>query len=172
MPRPSSASRIGSPPHTRGKDPLHGKHVVRKGITPAYAGKSAVSGFGEDLTWDHPRIRGEKPYRRYVSPCRVGSPPHTRGKGPLRSLPCPSGGITPAYAGKSLPCVFPWAQKKDHPRIRGEKAIRTMNQDIAEGSPPHTRGKDLRPDSPVLCNRITPAYAGKSRCPGHAHAPA
>ena len=90
----------GPPPHTRGKavPRLPAPPVCR--ITPAYAGKSSL-GFGRTYPdWDHPRIRGEKVRRELRDGCKLGSPPHTRGKAcrPQRDQAEP--GITPAYAGK------------------------------------------------------------------------
>ena len=50
----------GSPPRMRGKVPLCSADCLRPGITPAYAGKSAVGqGLGDGLG-DHPRVCGEK----------------------------------------------------------------------------------------------------------------
>ena len=52
--------KIGSPPHTRGKE--NGRKIWRRwpGITPAYAGKSENHIVKMNLYRDHPRIRGEK----------------------------------------------------------------------------------------------------------------
>ena len=74
----------GSPPHTRGKvaRPHHEPKVV--GITPAHAGKSSVSWLGKPEPEDHPRTRGEKSYLLEQGIKPIGSPPHTRGKGPHR----------------------------------------------------------------------------------------
>ena len=51
---------------------------------------------------DHPRICGEKswPHRRYDMV--LGSPPHMRGKVDVVTGLEDGGGITPAYAGKSI----------------------------------------------------------------------
>ena len=66
-------------------------------------------------------------------------------------------------------------QRKDHPRICGEKSLLVCRFALSRGSPPHMRGKVfLR----ALCEDfagITPAYAGKrfvslsapSRCQDH-----
>ena len=69
--------------------------------------------------------------------------------------------ITPAYAGKSLfhPAVvsIPW----DHPRICGEKAKGSSLTTSKSGSPPHMRGKGVKPRYHRVAMGITPAYAGK-----------
>ena len=51
---------LGSPPHTRGKvsNQFFDNNGVR--ITPAHAGKSAISDRPEIYLKDHPRTRGEK----------------------------------------------------------------------------------------------------------------
>ena len=70
-------------------------------ITPAYAGKSAISIF--------------------LCASSGGSPPPMRGK-VLHDISCSVVlGITPAYAGKSeiVPCFENGI--KDHPRLCGEK---------------------------------------------------
>ena len=52
--------RKGSPPRMRGKvDTLQTVHDAI-GITPAYAGKSALQSCKKEPFWDHPRICGEK----------------------------------------------------------------------------------------------------------------
>ena len=52
--------RKGSPPHTRGKEVDSELVNIQKGITPAYAGKSAQLRAKRATERDHPRIRGEK----------------------------------------------------------------------------------------------------------------
>lgn len=51
----------GSPPHVRGKDDRQLILCVCLGITPACAGKSEMITSQIALTWDHPRMCGEKP---------------------------------------------------------------------------------------------------------------
>ena len=70
---------------------------------------------------DHPRLRGEKPliYARMFF--FAGSPPLTRGKADILADLLKLPGITPAYAGKSIPGIVGKVDMKDHPRLRGEK---------------------------------------------------
>lgn len=58
--RRSVGWRWGSPPHGRGKDPLH--HMVDGAaiITPAWAGKSTQRSNARNKGRDHPRMGGEK----------------------------------------------------------------------------------------------------------------
>ena len=74
--------------------------------------------------------------------------------------------ITPAYAGKSLPCPALLRFRQDHPRVCGEKHTHLNGTFLNLGSPPRMRGKaPLLSKAPSECG-ITPAYAGKSdyRC--------
>ena len=70
----------GSPPRGRGKDLLFNDGQKRIGITPAWAGKSAVRKTTAKLTKDHPRVGGEKIVSRASSTLKSGSPPRGRGK--------------------------------------------------------------------------------------------
>ena len=56
----SIESGVGSPPHVRGKGPLHLLRCRVKGITPACAGKSVWSRLNRVRLADHPRMCGEK----------------------------------------------------------------------------------------------------------------
>ena len=70
--------------------------------------------------------------------------------------------IPPAYAGKSsVPSQFRM-NRRDHPRICGEKPVLPCQFMYVSGSPPHMRGKDFSSDLLHFDVRITPAYAGKS----------
>ena len=56
----SLALTSGSPPRMRGKDYEKDLKTKERGITPAYAGKSAACPPTPFLCWDHPRVCGEK----------------------------------------------------------------------------------------------------------------
>ena len=74
-----------------------------------------------------------------------------------------TGRITPAYAGKSGNFHLMRAKPQDHPRLCGEKATHGTGFLRALGSPPPMRGKVPEHLADKVANRITPAYAGKSR---------
>ena len=93
---------------------------------------------------------------------RTGPPPPMRGKGYLRRQQECRGGITPAYAGKSLNSTLILFMIKDHPRLCGEKMACTRSACLITGSPPPMRGKVEKASRCVQRHRITPAYAGKS----------
>ena len=91
--------------------------------------------------WDHPRLRGEKVADLTGSRDIEGSPPLTRGKVSTAIHTYGDLGITPAYAGKSYSNFPEPLFVKDHPRLRGEKAVEKPNFQSVTGSPPLTRGK-------------------------------
>ena len=90
-----------------------------------------------------------------------GSPPRVRGKGHGTGFTDRCVGITPACAGKSGPKINPFGQKRDHPRVCGEKHIGQRPVPTTPGSPPRVRGKGILCDCVLLLGGITPAYAGK-----------
>ena len=92
---------LGSPPPMRGKVTLPSGNFTDTRITPAYAGKSMVSGVCSPELRDHPRLCGEKPPNISQTMLHDGSPPPMRGKGVSFTYAETFPGITPAYAGKS-----------------------------------------------------------------------
>ena len=114
------------------------------------------------MTWDHPRICGEKDTAAYTAFRNVGSPPHMRGKELFFQHCLFAQRITPAYAGKRGSTLGRLPFRTDHPRVCGEKfrAYAMIWQEW--GSPPRMRGKARRQAPIWHRHRITPAYAGKS----------
>ena len=155
-------TRLGSPPHGRGKANSQRTIGFVRGITPAWAGKSISSNCMSFAQEDHPRMGGEKHPAFFLLHSLLGSPPHGRGKVIWRSQ-CKAGvRITPAWAGKrrSLSPTLP--RTRDHPRMGGEKVAVFDLFEVVEGSPPHGRGKGTVSFSGRSRTRITPAWAGKS----------
>ena len=87
-----------------------------------------------------------------------------RGKGQWLHKTFRCSRITPAHAGKSRLAGKVLPARRDHPRARGEKAGCLWLGRVREGSPPHTRGKEVHLVRHIDCHGITPAHAGKSRC--------
>ena len=158
-------ARSETPPQMRGKDALAPCLVVLLGITPACAGKRGPTWEKRSISWDHPRVCGEKPWTPWEKIVLKGSPPRVRGKAQPLFLDDRTEGITPACAGKSFYDLQTLQRYKDHPRVCGEKRSSGGPRRWKWGSPPRVRGKGLRclllPDS----KRITPACAGKSPKP-------
>ena len=126
-------------------------------ITPAWAGKSDIyETLGTDPE-DHPRVGGEKPPPYDQLGRRAGAPPRGRGKGgklPGRVRP---EGITPAWAGKRQPRRPSNRDRRDHPRVGGEKTWTPCKQCMTLGSPPRRRGKVVQHLVQQLHGGITPA---------------
>ena len=114
------------------------------------------------MMWDHPRTCGEKAGKRPRRQCRLGSPPHMRGKETACALRGGNTGITPAHAGKSRRSSPRQTARRDHPRTCGEKGTTKKSISGNLGSPPHMRGKDIQPADEKSIAGITPAHAGKS----------
>ena len=74
-------------------------------------------------------------------PFKLGSPPRMRGKAPERWTSGITQTITPAYAGKSARILKRRTEKRDHPRVCGEKLKFGTNVTKNPGSPPRVRGK-------------------------------
>ena len=71
--------------------------------------------------------------------------------------------ITPADAGKTQTGLEASALLRDHPRGCGENYSGMYARVSINGSPPRMRGKLDRSTQNRVCQRITPADAGKTR---------
>ena len=91
-----------------------------------------------------------------------GSPPRGRGKVSSVSMCTRSPGITPAWAGKRFQSHGAVPFPGDHPRVGGEKTSADRPRIADIGSPPRGRGKAEIESYADECDRITPAWAGKS----------
>ena len=111
----------GSPPRGRGKGLRYIVKVPLIRITPAWAGKSISQTSTMKPAEDHPRVGGEKMSLQVHFRLVRGSPPRGRGKGDLHHDGRHTGGITPAWAGKSDFDFWHLISFWDHPRVGGEK---------------------------------------------------
>ena len=132
---------VGSPPRMRGKGTPVLRGFGRTGITPAYAGKSLGCFCGLCCGRDHPRVCGEKNLTLNYEDMQKGSPPRMRGKAVCNADSLRTGGITPAYAGKSDATRWTITIRRDHPRVCGEKTLCRSTVVPVWGSPPRVRGK-------------------------------
>ena len=92
----------GSPPRVRGKVVVKNMKNTAYRITPACAGKRRLSSACTWLSWDHPRVCGEKQGANSMAYNAGGSPPRVRGKARVETAGKPAPGITPACAGQRL----------------------------------------------------------------------
>ena len=153
----------------RGKAHPFSLHFTSRRITPAYAGKRVTRGVADLWNKDHPRLCGEKAFKVPERSTKVGSPPPMRGKVWIYDDLEIVRRITPAYAGKSSPLTLPYYHPPDHPRLCGEKAVKERLLKISGGSPPPMRGKVYHGYGKEQGQRITPAYAGKSKRSSQRH---
>ena len=116
----------GSPPRMRGKARSRCFVVEVMRITPAYAGKRIAELQTPAVSWDHPRVCGEKVPITCVPKYALGSPPRVRGKVCWRERHRPVPGITPACAGKSGRTSGLTRPARDHPRVCGEKVYGSL----------------------------------------------
>ena len=112
-------------------------------ITPAGAGKTALSHLQLAFSKDHPRRCGENRDRLCPTCNWRGSPPQVRGK-PVGTL-------------------LAWVKAQDHPRRCGENSEPAGKTIVNVGSPPQVRGKPLSASTHHRVYRITPAGAGKTQ---------
>ena len=119
-----SPEYLGSPPPMRGKVPPRHCCFMSSRITPAYAGKRLRGRRSDAAVRDHPRLCGEKAYKKLAKSRKKGSPPPMRGKAVSHIWVCQRGGITPAYAGKSThPTYTAHAKGGSPPPMRGKANI-------------------------------------------------
>ena len=85
----------------RGKPTIKAFSADSIGITPAYAGKTALYAKWDGMEKDHPRVCGENHTLGFPIFARGGSPPRMRGKPVFSTIFSASVRITPAYAGKT-----------------------------------------------------------------------
>ena len=71
-------------------------------------------------------------------------------------------GIIPAYAGSTSRWCSRRRLRADHPRIRGEHVVFSLDPHFRIGSSPHTRGARQPPERQYRGRRIIPAYAGST----------
>ncbi len=107
-------------------------------------------------------MRGERRCTKRRGYLGHGSSPHARGT-PRR---IESGGarrrIIPACAGNAVAPCAPCRTAPDHPRMRGERLIRSSGARAFTGSSPHARGTPRRTSARHSLCRIIPACAGNA----------
>ena len=157
--------RTGSSPLTRGKHYGADGRRARRGLIPAHAGKTSVTGQGQGRDRAHPRSRGENSLLAPWSLTASGSSPLTRGKHGGDRKRRQGGRLIPAHAGKTVCCSPCRRSRWAHPRSRGENKNAALLEMPVIGSSPLTRGKreDRHPRLDV--QRLIPAHAGKTTAP-------
>ena len=114
-------SHTGSSPPTRRKHLRRYPVVLRGGLIPAHAGKTASQLPPSRDTWAHPRSRGENLIGVAADLSAQGSSPLTRGKQPAASGRMGASGLIPTHAGKTGLLVSTANHRGAHPRSHGGK---------------------------------------------------
>ena len=133
-------------------------------ITPAWAGKRRMGDAVQPVGKDYPRVGGEETIIHGGRLQLVGLPPRGRGRVEIDRSGRGRSRITPAWAGKRphAPLWYPWAW--DYPRVGGEESPSDPTPMGTRGLPPRGRGRGRKMRKVSMGWRITPAWAGKSRC--------
>ena len=157
-----SVASMGTPPRARGRLSPPRDTPTGLGNTPACAGKTRRRTPHSAPWWEHPRVRGEDNDLRANSHAGVGTPPRARGRLAHCLAHCLNDGNTPACAGKTGGEEQAWADRGEHPRVRGEDGPSMFTMKGFQGTPPRARGRpSVRPPS-VKTYGNTPACAGKT----------
>ena len=153
----------GSSPHSRGTQRTEEWAIRIMRIIPALAGNTIIGASPFNLSWDHPRTRGE----HHIT----------------IELLIITKRIIPALAGNTVLMLYPQLLMVDHPRTRGEhptcnqsRYLRARiipalagNTDLSGADlryakdHPRTRGEHLSPTQATSMSlRIIPALAGNT----------
>src|SRR5690606_18529535 len=127
---------------------------------PACAGTTAPAA-GPRPGWrEHPRVRGDdlNPFGApFPDP---GTPPRARGRRRADARGVRRGGNTPACAGTTHHAGLQHGQLEEHPRVRGDDAMRPEDAGDLDGTPPRARGRPRSCTDATVTGRNTPACAG------------
>ena len=155
----------GSSPRGRGKRDAGGQRVCRRGLIPAWAGKTWNSQLELSKRSAHPRVGGENCCASLSKEPPTGSSPRGRGKRDELSHGLVILGLIPAWAGKTGVGSSVSAGLAAHPRVGGENRQATGARELPAGSSPRGRGKLLRRDYRRVLHGLIPAWAGKTASP-------
>ena len=153
----------GSSPRVRGKPHRRSQLLVRGGLIPACAGKTAPRPRASNPRPAHPRVCGENAPAGRLPTGADGSSPRVRGKHLVHCAPHAHARLIPACAGKTRSRGFPPPSRPAHPRVCGENKATDPIQGALEGSSPRVRGKRVGRLGRARHSGLIPACAGKTR---------
>ena len=152
----------GSSPRMRGKPAFNGAIYNITRLIPAYAGKTNDTESWPIIERAHPRVCGENAHRLMMHSPKLGSSPRMRGKPILKAHRRNPQRLIPAYAGKTSMSPIRDKCKWAHPRVCGENLDLYQSTRACDGSSPRMRGKLDDRTNRRRCERLIPAYAGKT----------
>ena len=153
----------GSSPHVRGARGCAAHVRTLTGIIPACAGSTFYGHVRQHRRRDHPRMCGE--HGEVFNSQRIdrGSSPHVRGARSHSMFTARQHGIIPACAGSTSAGLNHAGGTRDHPRMCGEHARRSLQHGPGKGSSPHVRGALSGRIVFTDCWGIIPACAGSTQ---------
>ena len=165
VPTGNRVIREGSSPRGRGKLMRDIEAWGDYGLIPAWAGKTNLGNNALFMPRAHPRVGGENSTAVSSAAVSRGSSPRGRGKPDRCSEGGSRCGLIPAWAGKTSVIACRFIVFPAHPRVGGENVPFQIVVTGQVGSSPRGRGKRRKTISCVACNRLIPAWAGKTSCP-------
>ena len=152
----------GSSPLARGTRKHHLARLQSPGLIPARAGNTRLRDPRREVTWAHPRSRGEHEDFTPGSGKRLGSSPLARGTPAGCVKMGSSTGLIPARAGNTLTPYTFVVQHAAHPRSRGEHTLPISPLMSVAGSSPLARGTPLSAPAHTPRRGLIPARAGNT----------
>ena len=158
--RPGNPVSPGSSPRARGTGGSAPRSDACDRFIPACAGNGPNPPARDFSTAVHPRVRGERVLGRVHADLRGGSSPRARGTASRWRNPGNSTRFIPACAGNGWTTSRGSCSKPVHPRVRGERAGRNVEETPELGSSPRARGTAATLARLGLVLRFIPACAG------------
>ena len=156
---------LGSSPRARGTDrpvpPAPGQHR----FIPACAGNGSPASARCRAAAVHPRVRGERSHAPGSKQAPSGSSPRARGTGVHGHDAAEVDRFIPACAGNGARWPRPAGPRAVHPRVRGERSLRSSSSRAACGSSPRARGTVPQGLAAFVQRRFIPACAGNGSTP-------
>jgi len=131
-------------PHARGSTTPRPAKTVPEAVYPACAGIDQVRSVLPETAHRLPRMRGDRPRRRWLHKVPWWFTPHARGSTHATSAPSLHSAVYPACAGidlKSSPASSAWGSL---PRMRGDRPRFKVPCEGVFRFTPHARGSTLR----------------------------
>ena len=162
------ASRMygGSSPRVRGTLQRLLAFAPQHRVIPACAGNAASRRAPVRVHAGHPRVCGERFFRRNVPWGGRGSSPRVRGTRLIAAGNVIGARVIPACAGNANRPIKSPTLATGHPRVCGERPLRGHTAGTVAGSSPRVRGTPRRSRAAAHQYRVIPACAGNAGQPG------
>ncbi len=159
-------------PHARGSTHLCGRGLLTSDGCPACAGIDPRKARGRQWLCWLPRMRGDRPQRKYHRSLSLEAAPHARGSTPAADRATASAAGCPACAGID-PARTPLRPcRRRLPRMRGDRPTVTSLGTLSIEAAPHARGStrlaatvDAREGGCPACAGIDPSQRSSRRLP-------